>query len=146
MQPETTHPTLHFFRHYAEMVAAMFVGMFALSKPADWLFGALGTSTSSDHPVMMLLSMGITMTVPMVAWMRYRGHARRPTAEMAGSMLIPTFAAMALVGSGAMAQGPVMVIEHIGMLAGMLIAMLLRRDEYSGAAHAHGIAQVSGAA
>jgi hypothetical protein len=53
---------------------------------------------------------------------------------------------MALVGSGAMAQGPVMVIEHIGMLAGMLIAMLLRRDEYSGAAHTHGIAQVARAA
>jgi hypothetical protein len=28
-------------------------------------------------------------------------------------------------------------IEHVAMLAGMLIAMLLRRDEYSGG-HAHG--------
>ena len=33
-----------------------------------------------------------------------------------------------------------MVIEHVAMLVGMLIAMLLRRDEYSGA-HAHGAAQ-----
>jgi hypothetical protein len=46
---------------------------------------------------MMLLSMGLTMTVPMVAWMRYRGHAWRPTNEMAASMLIPTVVTMALV-------------------------------------------------
>jgi hypothetical protein len=84
----------------------------------------------------MLLSMGLTMTVPMVAWMRYRGHAWRPTTEMAASMLIPTVVAMALVGTGVMNQGAVMVVEHVAMLTGMLIAMLLRRDEYGGA-HTH---------
>ena len=102
MQTEPTHSTRRFIRHYAEMVAAMFLGMFALSKPADWLFSALGASTSSQHPAMMLFSMGVTMTVPMVAWMRFRGHAWRPTNEMAASMLIPTFVAMALVGTGVM--------------------------------------------
>ena len=140
MQSHTTHSTRHFLRHYAEMVAAMFLGMLALSKPADWLFGALGASTSSRHPVMMLLSMGVTMTVPMVAWMRYRGHAWRPTNEMAASMLIPTFAAVALVGTGVMAGGSAMIIEHVVMLVGMLIAMLLRREEYSGG-HVHGATQ-----
>ena len=140
MQTETTHSTRRFFRHYAEMVAVMFIGMFALSRPADWLFSALGAGTLSQHPVMMLFSMGVTMTLPMVAWMRYRGHGWRPSNEMAASMLIPTFAAVALVGTGVMMGGPVLVIEHVAMLAGMLIAMLLRRDEYSGA-HAHGTAQ-----
>jgi hypothetical protein len=111
--------------------------MLALSKPADLLFSALGTSTSSQHPAMMLFSMGVTMTVPMIAWMRFRGHAWRPTNEMAASMLIPTFAAMALAAAGVMHDGPLMGIEHVAMLAGMLIAMLLRRDEYSGG-HAHG--------
>jgi hypothetical protein len=135
MQPERNHSTRHFVRHYVEMVAAMFLGMFALSKPADWLFSALGTSTSSQHPTMMLLSMGITMTIPMVAWMRYRGHGWRPTNEMTASMLIPTFAAMALVETSVMNSGQVMVLEHVAMLAGMLIAMLLRRDEYSGHGH-----------
>jgi hypothetical protein len=140
MQATTTHSTRRFVRHYVEMVAVMFIGMFALSKPADLLFGAFGASTSSEHPVMMLFSMGITMTVPMVAWMRYRGHAWRPTNEMAASMLIPTFAAMALVGAGVMTGGSAMVAEHIAMLAGMLVAMLLRRDDYAGA-HAHHGAQ-----
>jgi hypothetical protein len=50
-------------------------------------------------------------------------------------MLIPTFAAMALVGTSVMSSGQVMIVEHVAMLAGMLIAMLLRRDEYS--AHGH---------
>ena len=137
MQSQTTHSTRRFFSHYAEMVAAMLIGMFALSKPADWLFSALGASTSSQHPVMMLFSMGVTMTVPMVAWMRLRGHAWRPTNEMAASMLVPTFAAMALAATGVMQGGPLMAVEHVAMLAGMLIVMLLRRDEYSGG-HAHG--------
>lgn len=140
MQPQTTHSTRRFFLHYVEMVAVMFIGMFALGKPADLLFSALGASTSSRHPVMMLFSMGVTMTVPMVAWMRFRGHAWRPTNEMAASMLIPTFAAMALAAAGVMHGGPLMGIEHVAMLAGMLIAMLLRRDEYSGG-HAHGAAR-----
>jgi hypothetical protein len=140
MQRQPTHSTRRFFLHYVEMVAVMFIGMFALGKPADLLFSALGASTSSHHPAMMLFSMGVTMTVVMVAWMRFRGHAWRPTNEMAASMLIPTFAAMALVGTGVMDSGSVMIVEHVAMLAGMLIAMLLRRDEYSGA-HAHGAAQ-----
>ena len=140
MQPQPTHSTRRFFLHYVEMVAAMFIGMFALSKPADWLFSALGASTSSQHPAMMLFSMGVTMTVPMIAWMRFRGHAWRPTNEMAASMLIPTVAAMALAATGVMHGGPLMGIEHVAMLAGMLVAMLLRREEYSGE-HAHGAPQ-----
>lgn len=139
MQPHTTHSTRRFFLHYVEMVAAMFIGMFALSMPADRLFSALGASTSSQHPAMMLFSMGVTMTVPMVAWMRFRGHAWRPTNEMAASMLVPTLAAMALAGTGIMHGGPLMIIEHVAMLAGMLVVMLLRRDEYSDG-HAHGAA------
>ena len=123
----------HFFRHYAEMVAAMFIGMFALSKPADLLFSALGASTSSQHPAMMLLSMGVTMTVPMVAWMRYRGHSWRANAEMAAAMIIPTIAAVGLLQTGTITGiGALMVIEHAAMLAGMFVAMLLRFDEYSG--------------
>jgi hypothetical protein len=33
--------------------------------------------------------------------------------------------------------GTLMVFEHVAMLAGMLVVMLLRRDEHSGAVHAH---------
>ena len=33
MQPQSTNSTRRFFLHYVEMVAAMFIGIFALSKP-----------------------------------------------------------------------------------------------------------------
>jgi hypothetical protein len=70
-----------FVRHYAEMVAAMFLGMVVLGLPAGWLFSAFGTSWSKLSPGAMLLAMTVTMAVPMAAWMRYRGHTWQVNAE-----------------------------------------------------------------
>jgi hypothetical protein len=85
---------------------------------------------------LMLLGMGITMTVPMVAWMRHRGHGWQASNEMAASMLIPTAGAIALLGAGLVSDiDTLLVIEHAVMLPGMLVAMLLRPDEYTHGAH-----------
>src|SRR5215831_9382007 len=89
--------TRRFIRHYVEMVAAMFLGMFALGMPADWILRAFGASSGGHHPTRMLLTMAVTMTLPMVAWMRFRGHAWQPTAEMAASMLVPTAGVLVLL-------------------------------------------------
>jgi hypothetical protein len=86
----------------------------------------------------MLLGMAITMTVPMVGWMVYRGHGRRANAEMSASMFLPTFAVIALLGAGLVTDfGVLLIIEHVAMLASMLGAMLIRADEYRSHAH-HG--------
>jgi hypothetical protein len=75
----------------------------------------------------MLLGMAATITVPMVGWMRYRGHGWRANTEMSASMLFPTFAAIALLEAGVVDDvGVVLVVEHIAMLLGMLGVMLLR--------------------
>ena len=69
--------TRHFARHYVEMLVAMFLGMLVLGAPALLALGAAGVSSAELHndlPAVMLLGMGVTMTVPMVGWMRYRGH------------------------------------------------------------------------
>jgi hypothetical protein len=132
----TNHSTRRFMIHCVEMVAVMFLGMFVLMMPTGWLLSALGTSWSGLSPAMYEFAMVLTMAVPMVAWMRYRGHAWRPNAEMAASMLIPTFAVMALLSAGIGTSGALAVPEHAGMLACMLGAMLMRREEYSCAAHA----------
>jgi hypothetical protein len=134
-----------------EMVAAMFLGMVVLGAPAGWALNAVGSSWSelnADAPSLMLLGMAVTMTVPMVGWMRYRGHGHRANAEMSASMLIPTFAAIGLLESGAMTDvSALLVIEHVAMLLGMLAAMLLRPDEYSQHhAHAHAPVQTQPAA
>jgi hypothetical protein len=134
------HPKRNFARHYVEMVVVMVGGMVVLGAPAGWLMGAFGTSWSQLSPAMMVLVMAVTMTAPMVAWMRFRGHAWRPTAEMAASMVLPAFAAMALAWTVVTAVGTLMVVEHAAMLAAMLVAMLVRRDEYMGAHHRPAVA------
>jgi hypothetical protein len=131
----------HFTRHYAEMLAAMFLGMVVLGMPAAAALSALGMSSAelrADAPALLLFGMGVTMTVPMVAWMRYRGHGWAPCADMAIAMSIPTFGVIALLGAGWLDDiGTLLVIEHVVMLPSMLLAMLLRRDEYTGAVHGH---------
>jgi uncharacterized membrane protein YhaH (DUF805 family) len=131
----TQSQTRHFIRHYAEMVVAMVAGMVVLGLPAVAALGAAGMSMSelhNDAPALMLSLMGVTMTVPMVAWMRHRGHGRRPSAEMSAAMLVPTVGAIALLWAGLVEDlETLQIILHVVMLPSMLLAMLLRRDEYS---------------
>jgi hypothetical protein len=145
-----TRSTRHFIRHYAEMLAAMFLGMVALGMPALVALGAAGTSSAelrADAPALLLLGMGVTMTVPMVAWMRYRGHGWAASNEMAASMLIPTAGVIGLLGAGLVNDvGTLLMAEHVVMLPSMLVAMLLRREEYSHAAHSHRHAEHASAA
>ena len=142
--------TQHFLRHYVEMVIAMFLGMAVLWLPAGLALNATGSSWSElndDAPALMLLLMATTMTVPMVAWMRYRGHGRRANAEMSASMFLPTFAVIGLLGAGLLTDtGVLMVVEHVAMLLAMLVAMLLRPAEYTCHAHGHDELQVELAA
>ena len=125
-----------FARHYAEMVLAMVLGMVVLGVPLGWALGAAGTSWSALHedaPALMLFAMALTMTVPMVGWMRHRGHGWRAANEMSAAMLLPTAAVIGLLGAGLVEDlGTLLVIEHVAMLASMLAAMLLRPAEYAG--------------
>ena len=133
-----TSSTRHFIRHYLEMLAAMFLGMFVLGMPALVGLGAAGVSSAelrADAPALLLLGMGVSMTVPMVAWMRFRGHDWQASSEMAASMLVPTAGVIALLGAGLVNDiGTLLMAEHVVMLPSMLVAMLLRREEYS---HGH---------
>ena len=131
--PPMSSSIRHFIRHYLEMVAAMFLGMGVLAAA----LAAVGVSTSelrTDAPTLLLVVMAVSMAVPMVAWMRYRGHGWPASAEMAASMFVPTFAVLVLLWGGVVTDaGTLLGIEHAAMAPSMLIAMLLRRDEYTGA-------------
>jgi hypothetical protein len=120
-----------FMRHYVEMVIAMFAGMIVLGLPAEAGLRAIGSSSSElqlDAPAVVFIGMALTMTVPMVAWMRFRGHTWRPCAEMAAAMLAPTAVAIALLGT--FEFHALMMWEHVAMLVAMLGAMLARPAEY----------------
>jgi hypothetical protein len=142
LETAMTRLNRRFARHYLEMVAAMFLGMAVLWMPAREALAAAGMSSSelrNDAPALLLSLMAVTMTVPMVAWMRYRGHGWRPSAEMSASMLVPAAGTIALLGAGLVEDlGALLLVEHVAMLLGMLVAMLLRPAEYSGGDHAHG--------
>jgi RND superfamily putative drug exporter len=127
-KPRRHSPARRLLRHYGEMVLAMVVGMVALGGPLGMLLG--------DGQILMLLNMGFSMTVPMVAWMRYRGHGWKASGEMAASMILPTLAALVVFGSGLVDDfDAVLIGEHVVMLAAMLGVMLLRPAEYL---HHHG--------
>src|SRR3954447_13175675 len=84
----TKTPTATFIRHYIEMVVVMFAGMIVLGLPGEAALKSLGSGSSvlsHDAPAVVFLGMAATMTVPMVGWMRYRGHRWQPTFEMAAS-------------------------------------------------------------
>ena len=139
--PGMTSKTLHFIRHYVEMVIAMFAGMVVLGAGGAALLGPIGIDVGSwrdDAPELLLLGMAFTMSAPMVAWMRHRGHGWAPAWEMTGSMFAPSFAAIALLWAGAVEDThALLMIQHIAMFPAMLAVMLLRLDEYTGhAGHA----------
>jgi flagellar biosynthetic protein FliP len=137
-------PKQRFACHYIEMVIAMFVGMAVLALPARMALAAADTSWSELGTAAMLLAMAVEMTLPMVAWMRFRGHGWRPSGEMAAAMLLPTFVAIGLDAAGLVGDtGVLMAGEHVAMLGAMLGAMLLRPDEYT---HEHHVAHEAVAA
>ena len=115
----------HFARHYAEMVVAMLLGMLVLGLPLAMLL--------PEGPEIELITMASTMTVPMVAWMRHRGHGWQPAWEMSAAMFVPTFAALGLLWGG-LVEGThtLMMIQHTAMFPLMFLAMLLRPREYTG--------------
>ena len=123
-----------FVRHYLEMVAAMVIGMIVLGGASEVLLDL------PDETAVTLVEMAIAMTVPMVAWMRFRGHSWRLSYEMAAAMLIPAAGALVVLGAGIVEdEMALLVFEHVAMFVGMLLAMLLRFDEYAG--HHHHVGQ-----
>jgi hypothetical protein len=122
-----------FLRHYAEMLIAMFAGMMVLGGLVAALFDA---DEWAAEP--LLLGMAVSMSLPMVAWMRFRGHGWAPCWEMTAAMFIPSVGAILLFWAGAVGTDGALAVQHVAMFPAMLIAMLLRRDEY---AHGHAVAR-----
>ena len=120
-----------FLRHFGEMLLAMFLGMAVLGGLAEIALAATGRSFSDASGPAQVLLMGFNMTVPMVAWMSYRGHAAARSAEMAASMIVPTFGAAAPAWTGALGAGAALGVQHAVMVPAMLGVMLWRYEHYA---------------
>ena len=120
-----------FWRHFLEMLAAMAVGMIATGAV---FLSVVGLKTWDQvlvqYPTQALLAMAAGMTIPMVAWMLFRGMGWRNSYEMAAATVLPVIPFLLLVWSGVTKSaqcGGYCVV----MIAAMLGIMLYRRDEYS---------------
>ena len=126
-----------FARHFGEMLLAMFLGMAVLGGVAELIFKAGGGTFTSASGAVQVLIMGFNMTVPMVAWMRYRGHSTAQNAEMAGSMVVPSLIAAALAAGGVLGSEGALALQHAVMIPAMLGVMLWRYDVYAHTHHSH---------
>jgi hypothetical protein len=82
--------------------------------------------------VLSVVLVTIFMTVPMTAWMRYRGMPRRAIVEMSAAMPIRAIALLALGWIGALPMTSLALVEHALMIPAMLLPMLLGLDLYTG--------------
>ena len=121
-----------FWQHFLEMFAAMWIGMVA-GAPMFLAITGLSSTRQASHlyPAQWVASMGLSMTVPMVAWMLLRGHGWRNSAEMAAAMLVPAVPFIVLcslhVLTGGAASCAYMMLSTLAMLG----LMAYRRDVYS---------------
>jgi hypothetical protein len=122
-----------FLLHYLEMCLACCVGGATLGIA---FFGGAALVGYPDliveAPVFSTLMLAIILTVPMVAWMRFRHHGWRPTLEMGAAttglgIVVIALGALGLIPSSGM-------FEWVASLACpvMLVPMLLRLDLYTG--------------
>jgi hypothetical protein len=121
-----------FTRHLLEMVLAMMLGMgvFGLA------LAVMGEFPGYANLLVRYGLMGAFMAAPMVAWMRYRGHAWSDGLEMTAAMVAPMFALVIPVEFGVVGLTgySLMMLSHVAMIGGMVLLMLYRLDRY---AHVH---------
>ncbi|MDD7937720.1 hypothetical protein PHK61_04710 [Actinomycetospora lutea] len=114
---------LRFAGHYAEMVAAMVVGMMLLAPlwPDAW----------TARPDVGALVMAANMTAGMALWMAIRRHTARQITEMSAAMCAPFVLLLAPYWAGLITGEVLMLAGHVLMFLTMFAAMLWRRDEYA---------------
>ena len=120
-----------FALHFAEMVAAMAVGMVVLHPVWMFVLDAVGAAGLMHNPYTGALIMATNMTVAMSAWMKIRRHGWRPIAEMGVAMYLPFLVLFVPLALGLIDTGALMLWGHLLMLPAMAAAMLLRPREYA---------------
>lgn len=127
-------PAWSFVQHLLEMTVAMFAGMFLFGMPAKTLWNALGWTVLTDELVPATLLMATWMSLGMAIWMRIRGCRWRLVFEMCLAMYVPFVIMYPFFLAGLAGDMTVMMVGHVLMVPAMAVAMLFRKDEYTGRA------------
>lgn len=120
-----------FWRHFVQMLGVMVAGMLATGFIIVWVGGSPSWDAATiAYPTQCLLGMAVGMTVPMVAWMLYRGMGWRNSVEMAAVMVLPVIPFLCLVWFNVTKSAPCGAYCAISAVA-MLALMRYRKEEYS---------------
>jgi vacuolar-type H+-ATPase subunit I/STV1 len=124
--------TGRFLLHLLEMLIAMQVGMGLFHLMLGLIRIYSNSRAFESGTALHAIVMTVFMTIPMAAWMIFRGHGWRHCIEMVVAMVAP----VALIGL--LCQ--IGIDEYLPWLAGlstplmflgMILAMLYRRDHYT---------------
>lgn len=121
-----------FWRHFLEMFAAMWIGMVAGKAIFLAVTGLSSTVEASRlYPAQSVFAMGVSMSLPMVAWMLFRGHGWRNSTEMAAAMLVPAIPFIILCSLHVLTGGTAARVYMMLSTLAMIGLMVYRRDVYS---------------
>ena len=121
-----------FLLHFFEMCLPMCVGFAVGDLVYFWAADLAGyPQPFRQLPELSLAVVTFNMTAPMLAWMRVRGMPARPTAEMAGAMVVLALLILVAGWLGVTAMSTLPWLAHGLMMPAMLVPMLLRPHLYS---------------
>jgi hypothetical protein len=121
---------VHFLRHLLEMFVAMMVGMLAGGAIFTSALGITVEQAIEDYAVSFVVVMAFSMTAPMIAWMRFRGHHWDRSLEMAAVMVAPAIPLCALGLAGVITDSICALYCFFSVVA-MVGVMVYRRNEYA---------------
>ena len=134
-------PVGRFALHLAEMCVVMCAGAVVLSVAFFGAAGLLGyTDLPQRAPELSVFVIAVNLSLPMAAWMRFRGMPWRPTLEMAGSTMVVGLLLIAAYWADLIATDSLIEVQTSLACPVMIAAMLVRFRLYSGshtAQHAH---------
>lgn len=126
----------NFARHFFEMCISMCAGGAILSLIVFGVPALIWASNLREQfPALGLILIAILLTLPMAAWMRFRGMEWRPIVEMSA---VPIGLAILLVGLawfGVASESTLQITfgSFCGIsCVGMFVVMLFRLDLYTG--------------
>jgi YtkA-like len=128
---DSLKPTVRFMVHFGEMALAMILGMVALGILNNMILVPRGFHLSR-FPEVYTLAMAFSMTIPMVAWMWFRGHCWRHSAEMTAAMFVPAAVCIGVCSLGLLPRTTMLSWYHLLMWVAMLGVMLYSWNDYAG--------------
>jgi deazaflavin-dependent oxidoreductase (nitroreductase family) len=120
-----------FARHYLEMIGVMLVAMALLGAIVSGIFAVIGHANLYHYAGFRAAIMSVNMTIGMIIWMRFRGHAWHSTLEMAVAMMLPFVLLIGPYRADLIDPAFLLIGLHALMLPFMGIAMLFRYPEYA---------------